>query len=93
MEGCWKDANPAELDVAPTQTFPMSEVVERCSLAPPDGRLTGTAFALLVLPWLNDLSSGRRDGRQEPEKALAQTGFLDAITGGQCRTFSRRRQS
>ncbi|HEX6797125.1 MAG TPA: hypothetical protein VF116_05345 [Ktedonobacterales bacterium] len=78
----WKDASATDLDAAPTQTFPMSHVVERYSLIPSDGRLTGTAFALLVLPWLNDLSSGRRDDCQEPETSLAQTGFLDAIRGG-----------
>lgn len=78
----WKDANPAELDAVPTRTFPMSEVVERYSVILPDSRLTGVAFALLILPWLNDLSSGRRDSGQEPESSLAQTGFLDAIQGG-----------
>lgn len=78
----WKDANPAELDVAPTRAFPMSDVVERYSLTHSDSRLTGTAFALLVLPWLNDLSSGSHDDGQEPERSLAQTGFLDAIQGG-----------
>lgn len=78
----WKDANPTDLNVAPSETFPMSDVVSRYSVILPDGRLTEFAFALLILPWLNDLSSGSRDHDQEPERSLAQTGFLEAIRGG-----------
>lgn len=78
----WKDASPTALDVAPTRAFPMTDVVKRYRVTQLDGRLAGIAFALLVLPWLNDLSSGRRNYSQEPEKSLAQTGFLDAIKGG-----------
>ncbi|MEW5987822.1 MAG: hypothetical protein AB1791_14405 [Chloroflexota bacterium] len=60
----------------------MDNVIRRYSVSiNTTERLRGPELELLVLRWLNYLTWMSQDAAHEPEKSLAQTGFLAAIQG------------
>ncbi|WIG60950.1 MAG: hypothetical protein OJF49_003698 [Ktedonobacterales bacterium] len=79
----WKPGKGKAIDLPPDVEFSMDTIVQRYLHEPPKHRLIGTELQLLVLEWLRDLSVGRDDRDEEPEKALAEAGFSDSIRGGE----------
>jgi len=77
----WKDSSYENLDVLPMYEFPMENVVARYSHGKAGERLYGAVFEILVLRWLNNLASQPPIIDQEPERTLAQAGFINAIQG------------
>lgn len=67
----------------PTAEFPMAPVVARYLPSFVGGpRLSGSQLELAVGPWLSDLAWNVDDRPDEPEAALAGTGFVEMIRGG-----------
>jgi hypothetical protein len=77
----WKDSSYENLDVPPMYEFPMDDVVARYSHGKAGERLYGAVFEILVLRWLNNLTSQPSVTDKEPEKTLALSGFLHAVQG------------
>lgn len=77
----WKDSSYENLDVPPMYQFPMEDVVARYSHGKAGERLYGAVFEILALRWLNNLTSQPPIIDKEPERTLAQAGFINAIQG------------
>ena len=77
----WKNSSYENLDVPPMYEFPMEDVVARYSRGNVGERLYGAVFEILALRWLINLASQPQSTAKEPEKTLAQSGFLYAIQG------------
>ena len=77
----WKDSSYENLDMLPMYEFPMEDVVARYSHGKAGERLYGAVFEILALRWLINLASQSQTANQEPEKTLAQSGFLNAVQG------------
>ena len=59
----------------------MDDVVARYSHGKAGERLYGAVFEILVLRWLNNLTSQPAVVGKEPEKTLALSGFISAVQG------------
>ena len=77
----WKDSRHENLDAPPTYVFPMGNVVARFSDRKAGEILYAAEFSILILRWLNHLTLKPQDNIKEPERTLALSGFLEAITG------------
>ncbi len=78
----WKEPASEVFDAPPTSVFPMTAVIARYFPELPAGeRLRGSELELLVQQWLIDLAEKSREAVDEPEKILADSGFLSAIRG------------
>jgi hypothetical protein len=77
----WKDSSYENLDVPPMYEFPMEDVVARYSHGKAGERLYGAVFEILALRWLNNLTAQPPTIDKEPERTLAQAGFLYAVQG------------
>ena len=77
----WKDSKYENLDAPPMYTFPMDNVVARYSDRKAGERLYEAEFEILALRWLNQLTIESQNSGEEPEKALASSGFYEAIKG------------
>jgi hypothetical protein len=75
----WKDAWQEGDDAPPTYEFPMSNIVPRYLKRKPGERLYAVEIELLAHQWLTDLTKGTQKINEEPEKTLAQAGFIDSI--------------
>jgi hypothetical protein len=74
----WKQSDQSKPDEPPTLEFPMNLVVERYFPAM-QGRLRESELAIVVLRWLAQLSWKSEEATIEPEKALASSGFIQAV--------------
>ncbi len=75
----WKHNSPAALDQAALLQFPMSGVLARYTDVQAGRRLTEAELGLRIRLWLTDLSLGLVSPDEEPERALASIGFLEAM--------------
>ena len=70
------------LEAEPDYQFPMQEVFARYfSKETPMIWLREAEFSLVLLQWLSDMSRGLADVDKEPQRALAQIGFVNAVCG------------
>ncbi len=77
----WKQRGRRE-NVSPMVEFPMEGVVARYLPAlTADEWLRGRELDFIVSQWLADLAIGLQPSTGEPEKSLAEFGFLAAIEG------------
>ena len=78
----WKDVQHQVLDVLPDYEFPLDSVVARYLKSKAKRRLSGEELELVISQWLIELTLDHHEPREEPERTLAMSGFLDAIRGG-----------
>jgi hypothetical protein len=75
----WKDPWQEGDNVPPTFEFPTSNIFPRYVKREPGERLYEVELELLAFQWLTDLAKGKQTISEEPEKTLAQAGFIDCI--------------
>jgi hypothetical protein len=78
----WRDKKPSNLEAPPDAEFPMDVVIRRYVRDLGQRRLSGIEFELLILQWLNDLSTGSVAATEEPERTLASLGLYNLLRSG-----------
>jgi hypothetical protein len=80
----WRERRGMTPESGPLAQFPMASVVARYASWVDDGtRLRGSELRPVVAQWLRDLSNDPGLAQHtEPERSLAEVGFLDALRGG-----------
>ena len=78
----WDQGAEVAIDAPPALQFAMDRVVDRyLPRLSANERLQRSVLELVVLQWLSDLSEGPPEPIDEPERALAAVGLLEAIKG------------
>lgn len=78
----WKNSTWENRSAPPDYEFPTHKIVTRYVVRGPNERLYGEELELIVLQWLIDLATGTQETAEEPEKTLAEAGFIRAIREG-----------
>lgn len=77
----WRGTSESSPDAPPAYEFPMDKVVARYFRGAVNRRLLNMSLELIVYQWLLDIAEGVQEPTEEPERALAAAGFIQAIRG------------
>ena len=77
----WKESKQYGTSETPMYEFPMDKVMNRYLDKEAQERLYGSVLELVMLQWLDNLSTKPQSTTEEPEKTLALAGFNDSIKG------------
>ncbi len=78
----WLDKGEDDLEAAPSLEFSMKPVLARYLPRRFKGRLRDQELEWVVYSWLTDLREGDAPPTLDPDRALAASGFIEAIRGG-----------